>query len=136
MCFPPPPPPPVFSSNNNKLLLLMPLLLPILLTLLLPLLLPLLGSRIQGGYPKPVCDEYGFQARIEIWIYLGRNFLANTTTIIFRLKFYGKYKYIPIPFFRRIQINLGLPKMGKFEYKYNYFDWYLQIWIWILSQPK
>ena len=29
----------------------------------------------------------------------------------------------------QIQINLGLPKIGKYEYKYDYFEWYLRIQI-------
>ena len=30
-------------------------------------------------------------------------------------------------FFRQIPIYLGLPKMGKYEYVYNYLDWSLRI---------
>ena len=63
----------------------------------------------------------------------GWHFLIKRNTIIFGLILFGeyKYKYIQIPFFRRIQIRMysGLPKMGEYEYKYNYLDWYLQIQI-------
>ena len=45
-------------------------------------------------------------------------------TNIFVLTFFGEYEYeyIPIPFFRQIQIYFGLPKMGEYEYKYDYVD--------------
>ena len=43
--------------------------------------------------------------------------------------FFGKYKFIWIPFLRpiQIQIYLGVPKLGQCEYKYDYSDWYLKI---------
>ena len=55
----------------------------------------------------------------------------NTNT--FGLKFVSYYdnKYTQIQFFRQmqIQIYLGSQKMGQYEYKYNYLDWYLIIQI-------
>ena len=71
-----------------------------------------------------MCDKYNFQAQIQIQIYLGKFFLANTNTNIFGLTFIGEheYEYILIPFFRQIQIYLGLQKNGEYEYEYNYFD--------------
>ena len=36
---------------------------------------------------KSFCDEYDFQARIQIEIYLGQAFLANTNTNIFGILF-------------------------------------------------
>ena len=99
-----------------------------------------LPSMIFSHYWNSVFDEYDFHARIQIRIYSGRHFLANTNTNIFGLTFFGEYKCIQIPFFRRrwIQIYSGLPKMGEYEYKYNYSDWYsrIQIRIQILSHPK
>ena len=75
---------------------------------------------------KSVCDEYNFQARIQIQIYSGLDFLANTNTNIFGLTFFGEYEYeyIRILFFRRVQIRIysGLPKMDEYEYEYNYLD--------------
>ena len=60
-----------------------------------------------------VCNKYNFQAQRQI--YLGRHFLANTTTNIFRLKFFGRYEqeYIWIPF------------SDKYEHKYI---WVYQKW--------
>ena len=60
------------------------------------------------------------------------NLFANMITNIFRLTYFGEYKnnYIKAPFcFRQIQIqiDLVLPKMGKYEYKYDYSGWNLQI---------
>ena len=50
---------------------------------------------------------------------------------ILNLTFFGDYEYksIWIQYFRqnKKEIYSGLPKMGKFEYKYNYLDWYFQI---------
>ena len=57
--------------------------------------------------------------------------------IILGLLFFGKYKFIWIQFFSPIQIQIyfGIPKLGQYEYKYDYSDWYLkiQIQIWIHS---
>ena len=58
----------------------------------------------------------------------------NINTNIFRSTFVGKYKYIKIDIFgryeykyifKRLQIYSGLTKMSKYEYKYNFSDWYL-----------
>ena len=58
----------------------------------------------------------------------------KTNKQLFGLIFFGKYKFISIPFFRPIQINIyfGVPKLGQCEYNYDYSDWYLKkkkMWI-------
>ena len=40
-----------------------------------------------------VCEEYKFQAQIQIQIYLDQNLLANANMNIFGLTFLGEYKY-------------------------------------------
>ena len=49
------------------------------------------------------------------------------------LFFFGKYKYkyIQIPCFRRMKIKIfsALPKVGEYEYKLDYSNWYFQLQI-------
>ena len=49
--------------------------------------------------------------------------MANTNTNIFGLTFFGKYeyKYFWITFFGQRQIYSGLPKMGEYEFEYEFF---------------
>ena len=78
---------------------------------------------------EPVCDQYYFQAQVQIRIYIRVNISWQIQKLIYSgCNFWQKkYKYILIQYFRRIQIYLGLPKMGKCECIYNNLDWYLQI---------
>ena len=56
----------------------------------------------------------------------GEDLSKNTNTSICGVTFIGEYEYkcIRIPFFRQMRrrIYSGLPKMGKYELKYNYPD--------------
>ena len=70
-----------------------------------------------------VLDNSGFLAQIWIQIYFCHFFFCKNKYKLI----WVKYKYILILFFRQIwiQIYLGLPKMGKYEFKNHCMDPYV-----------
>ena len=86
-----------------------------------------------------VCDEYNFEAQIQI--YMVQQVLANTNTNIYGLifvLFYTNTTVFGSYLLNKYKIYLGVSKMGECEYKYQYLYYYLQIQIWIqiLSKSK